>query len=77
MLEPEVFRKQTYCIEESASVLVTLLGLFSATRSYSAPLTVIRRPHNEPGCGEFCPPCPPCHASGWESMWKKGWHLPK
>jgi len=35
MFEPEVFRKQMYCIE----VLVTLLGLFGA-------LIVIRRPRN-------------------------------
>jgi len=36
MFEPELFRKQMYCIEES-TVLVTLLGIFVALRSYSAP----------------------------------------
>jgi len=39
MFEPEVFRKQMYCIE----VLVTLLGLFGA-------LIVIRRPGNCAPC---------------------------
>ena len=33
-------------------VLVKLLG-------FSAPLTVIRRPYNDPAPGELCPPCPP------------------
>jgi len=45
MFEPEVFQKQIHCIEES-SLLVTLLGLFSAPSSDSAP-------------GELCPPCSP------------------
>jgi len=34
MFEPEVFRKQMYCIEK---VLLTLLGLFDAFNSHSAP----------------------------------------
>jgi len=33
MFEPEIFRRQMYCIE----LLVTLLGLFSAPSSHSAP----------------------------------------
>jgi len=42
MFEPEVFRKQMYCIE----VLVTLLGLFGALpQSFGAP-RAIRRPGN-------------------------------
>jgi len=36
MFEPEVFLKQMYFIEESR-LLVTLLGLFGAPRSDSAP----------------------------------------
>jgi len=36
MFEPEVFRKQMYCIEES-SLLVTLLGLSGAPYSDSDP----------------------------------------
>ena len=42
MFEPEAFRKQMYCVEE---VLVTLLGLFDALHSDSAP-------------GELCPHFP-------------------
>jgi len=34
MFEPEVFRKQMYCIEESAC---DILGLFGAPKSISAP----------------------------------------
>jgi len=40
MFEPEVFRKQIYCVEES---IVTLFGLFGAPSSHLAP-------------GELCPP---------------------
>jgi len=47
MFEPEVFRKQMYCIEE----FVTLLGLFGAP-------AVIRRPHIDSAHGELCPSCP-------------------
>jgi len=36
MFEPEVFRKQMYCIEES-SLLVTLLGLFGAPIVFRHP----------------------------------------
>jgi len=49
MFEPEVFRKQMYCIEESAYDIV---GTFRRPCSHSAPVTlfgapiVIRRPGN-------------------------------
>ena len=36
MLEPDVFRNQMYCIEESICG-VTLLELFGAPRSHSVP----------------------------------------
>jgi len=36
VFETEVFWKQMYCIEKS-SLLVTLLGLFSALHSHSVP----------------------------------------
>jgi len=34
MFEPEIFRKQKYCIEESTCDIV---GTFRCTRSHSAP----------------------------------------
>jgi len=46
MFEPEVFRKQIYCIEESTCGIV---GLFSALHRDSAT-------HSDSGPGEFCPP---------------------
>jgi len=49
MFEPEVFRKQLYCIEESTYDIV---GTFRRSpQSFGAPV-VIRRPGN-------CSPCPP------------------
>jgi len=46
MFEPEAFRKQMYCIEESTCEIV---GTFWRPRSHSAP-------------GELRPPCPPRYA---------------
>jgi len=51
MFKFEVFREQMYCIEEN--ILVTLLGLFGAPRSDSAPV-------------ELCPPR--CAPGGRASM---------
>jgi len=50
MFEPEVFPKQMYCIEE---VLVTLLGLFGASRSASAPWELCLPPRYAPGFNEL------------------------
>jgi len=45
MFEPEVFRKQMYCID----VLVTLLGLFGALpQSFGAPIAIRRPGHCAP-----------------------------
>ena len=46
-------------------VLVTLLGLLYAPRSYSTPPAVIPSPHSDSAPGELGPPCPPssCPAS--------------
>jgi len=49
MFEPEVFRKQMYCIEESTCNIV---GTFRRPRSDSAP-------------GELCPACPLRYAPVW------------
>ena len=49
MFDFEVFRQQMYCIED---VILTLLELFDAPHSYSAPPVVIRRPGN---CSLFSP----------------------
>jgi len=42
MFEPEVFRKQIYCIEESTDIV----GTFRRPRSHSVPPVEIRRPGN-------------------------------
>jgi len=47
MFEPEVFRKQMYCIEES-SLLVTLLGLSGAPHSDSDPGKLLALPRYAP-----------------------------
>jgi len=47
MFEPEVFRKQMYCTE----VFVTLLGLFCAPSSHSAP-------DSDSASEELCPLAP-------------------
>jgi len=52
MFEPEEFRKQMYCIEESACDIV----------DFPSPPAVIRRPHSDSAPGELCPPCPPRYA---------------
>jgi len=56
IFEPEVFRKQMYCIEEITCV--TLLGLFSALSAHSAPPTMIWRP----APGVLCPRALPRYA---------------
>jgi len=48
MFEPEVFRKQTYCIEESTCDIIGL----------SAPPTVIRHPHSDSVPGNCAPAAP-------------------
>jgi len=40
MFQPEVFRKQMYCIEES-TVLVSFSGIFRSPRSHLAPIALI------------------------------------
>jgi len=53
MFEPEFYRKQIYCIEESTCDIV---GTFRCSQqSFGAP-AVIRRPHNDSAPGELCPP---------------------
>jgi len=52
-----------YCSEES--VLVTLLRLFGAPRSYSASLAVICHPHSDSAPGDSCPTCPPSLRPSW------------
>jgi len=46
MFEPEVFCKETYCIEEITCEIVR----------------TFRRPYNDPAPGELCPPFPPRYA---------------
>jgi len=64
MFEPEIFRKQTYCIEESASEIV---GTFRRPpQSFSVPAMILH-PHSDSAAGELCPPCLPCYAPDY--MW--------
>ena len=46
MFEPELFRKQIYCIEEIY------------WRTFCPPPAVIRCPHSDLSPGKLCPPCP-------------------
>jgi len=55
MFEPEVLRKQMYCIEESTC---DIIGTFQRPCSHSAPLAVIQRPHSYSQAEELCPPYP-------------------
>jgi len=50
MFEPEVFRKQMHCTEESR-LLATWLRFVGALRSHSAP-------HSNSVPGQLCPLCP-------------------
>jgi len=84
MFEPELFRKQISCIEESACDIV---GTCLHPRSHSTPPAVIRRPHCELAPGELCPLAPSLYAPAcqtfkrrdptfsslhiWEGEWKK------
>jgi len=64
IFEPEVFRKQMYCIEECTC---DIIGIFWRPRSHSPPRSiqrprVIRRPGN-------CAPLPLCYApADWTIM---------
>jgi len=55
MFEPEVFRKQICCIEESTCDIV---GTFRRPRSHSAPPAVIWLPHGNWAPGELSPLAP-------------------
>jgi len=54
VFEPEAFRKQIYCIEESTCDIV---GIFDAP-------AMIRHPHSDSAPGELWPPCLPRSAPG-------------
>ena len=51
-------------------VLVKLMGLFGASRSHSAPLAVIWRPHGDSTPGELRPACPPRYAPACDMLLK-------
>ena len=78
ILEPEVFRKQMSCIEESTCDIFGTFRCppqsFGAPRSHSAPSAVIHRPHSDLASGELCHPCSPslrcCRSnqSSWASV---------
>jgi len=53
MFEPEVFRKQMYCIEESTCNIVG---------TFPNPPAIIQRPHCLSEPGELRSPCPPRYA---------------
>jgi len=60
MLEPEVIRKQKYCIEESTCDIVETFG---TSRSHSALPAVILRPlvtGRQGNCSPLVTPLPPC-----------------
>jgi len=46
MFEPEVFRKQIYCFEDSTCDVV---------RTFPRAPAFIQRPHSDSGPGELCP----------------------
>jgi len=50
MFEPEVFRKQMFCIEENTCDIVW---------DFSAPPAVVQDPHSDSLPGELCLPWPP------------------
>ena len=59
--EPEVFRKQIYCIEESTC---DIFGMFWLSRQWFGAPAVIRRPHNDSALGNCAPPGPARYAPG-------------
>jgi len=61
MFEPELFRKQIHCIEESTC---EIFGTFRHPRSDSAP-------HIDSVPGELGPPCPPRYVPGWSVKQEK------
>ena len=65
MFEPEVFRKQMYCIEESTS---DIIGTFQRPCSHLTPLAVIWRPHSDSAPRELRPPYPPRYATAYEQQ---------
>ena len=56
MFEPEVYRKEIYCIEGSNCEIV---GTFRRPQQIFGAPTVIWRPYNDPALGELCPLAPP------------------
>ena len=59
LFEPEVFRKEIYCIEGSNCEIV---GTIWRPQQIFGAAAVIRRPHNDPAPGELFPLSPRSYA---------------
>jgi len=59
MFEPDIFRKQIHCIEESACVFV---GTFRRPPQHLAKSTVILRPRSDSAPGQCAPLAPSRYA---------------